>query len=215
MSKKVEKKISIEIGEGQAENLAWLFGLGKAFSAPLRIAIAGMLAANPQQIFLVADLAQSFGVKPEQLEKDLRQLAEAEIILISQEAILPGKREPQVSAVAFNAAYSGKMPGAVATLSHINNQIQPKEYKPLDEREKFLQTFFKGKQLVAFPAQPKRQIWAIEEVSKVFEPERPYTEKAVDEILKEIYAEDHCTLRRYLVDLGFLTRENGIYRKIS
>jgi hypothetical protein len=214
MSKKADNKLNIEITEQHAENVAWLFGLTKAFSSPLRLALIGILAAKPQAVFLMADLAESLTLRPEQIEKDLRQLAEAGIIEIKEEAIPPGKREPQIRAVSFNQTYTGKMPAAIATLNHINNQVAPKEYKPLDEREKFLQTFFKDKKLVAFPAQPKRQLWAIEEISRVFEPERTYTEKAVDEILKNIFEEDHCTLRRCLVDWGFLARENGIYRKV-
>ena len=53
----------------------------------------------------------------------------------------------------------------------------------------------------------------LEEIVRAFEPRRTYTEREVDAILKEIYAFDHCTVRRALVDLRFMQRENGVYWK--
>jgi hypothetical protein len=214
VSKKFENKLTVEITEKHAENVAWLFSLSKAFSSPVRLAVVGLLAANLKDTFSVTDIAQSLEIKPEQLEKDLGQLCEAGIILAVKEGIPEGERNPQIISVRFNLAYLAKIPNAVATMSHINNQIHPKESEPQDERAKFIQTFFKGKELLAFPTQFKRQVWAMEEISHAFSSEQEYTERAVDTILKEVYPEDHCTLRRFLVDLGYLTRENGIYRKV-
>jgi hypothetical protein len=45
-----------------------------------------------------------------------------------------------------------------------------------------------------------------------FAPGRSYPEREVDAILKEVFA-DHCTLRRALVDFGYLARAGGTYRR--
>ncbi|MDP9356578.1 MAG: DUF2087 domain-containing protein, partial [Chloroflexota bacterium] len=44
-----------------------------------------------------------------------------------------------------------------------------------------------------------------------FEPGREYPEKEVNAILRSAH-EDVATLRRDLVDFGFMVRANGIYR---
>jgi hypothetical protein len=67
--------------------------------------------------------------------------------------------------------------------------------------------------LLAWPRRFKRQYVVIEEISRRFEPGVDYTEGEVDAMLKEIYPPDHCTLRRYLVDLRFVYRAKGIYRR--
>ena len=50
----------------------------------------------------------------------------------------------------------------------------------------------------------------LDEVALAFEPGVRYSEPEVDAFLRDIFA-DHATLRRYLVDEGFLDRESGVY----
>jgi hypothetical protein len=48
-------------------------------------------------------------------------------------------------------------------------------------------------------------------VAQAFEPGRRYPEAAVDEILKQVF-DDHCVLRRYLVDEQFMSpTAAGVY----
>ena len=67
--------------------------------------------------------------------------------------------------------------------------------------------------LLSWPSRFKRQYILIEEIARRFEPGLDYTERQVDEMLRAIYPRDHCTLRRYLVDLRFVYRKDGIYRR--
>ena len=51
----------------------------------------------------------------------------------------------------------------------------------------------------------------LDQVAQAFEPGRKYPEAAVDEVLKAIF-DDHCALRRYLVDEAFMSRSAaGLY----
>lgn len=85
------------------------------------------------------------------------------------------------------------------------------ENEPPDFRAETLQKFMPEGRLLTWPTKFKRQYIVIEEISRRFAPGVEYTEREVDAILKEIYPPDHCTLRRYLVDLRFVYRRDGIY----
>ena len=76
-----------------------------------------------------------------------------------------------------------------------------------------LQQYMPDGTLLMWPSKFKRQYIIIEEISHRFEPGVEYTEREVDAMLKEIYPRDHCTLRRYLVDLRFVYRKDGVYRR--
>ncbi len=57
----------------------------------------------------------------------------------------------------------------------------------------------------------RRRRLLLDQVAQAFEPGRRYPESAVDEILKAVF-DDHCALRRYLVDESFLSRTAaGVY----
>ncbi len=87
------------------------------------------------------------------------------------------------------------------------------EETPPSFRDQVLMQYMPGGELLRWPSRFKRQYIIIEEVSRRFEPGVDYTEREVDAMLKEIYPRDHCTLRRYLVDLRFVHRKDGIYRR--
>ncbi len=84
---------------------------------------------------------------------------------------------------------------------------------PLDFRSKVLRQYLPEGKLLAWPSKFKRQYIVIEEIARRFDPGVDYTEREVDDLLKDIYASDHCTLRRYLVELRFVHRSGGIYRR--
>lgn len=56
-----------------------------------------------------------------------------------------------------------------------------------------------------FPSKEKKKIIILEEIMKNFSKGKIYTEKDINKILKRIY-EDNVTIRRYLIEYGFLDR---------
>src|SRR5262245_51738808 len=82
-----------------------------------------------------------------------------------------------------------------------------------DFRSEIIQRYMPDGKLLTWPGKFKRQYIIIEEISRRFEPGVDYTEREVNSILKDIFPHDHCTLRRYLVDLRFVSRKDGIYRR--
>lgn len=74
------------------------------------------------------------------------------------------------------------------------------------DREAVERAFIKDGRLTVMPTREKRRIIVIRILSERFERGRDYTEKQVNEIIKEFY-DDFPQLRRYLVSYGFLDRE--------
>jgi hypothetical protein len=77
------------------------------------------------------------------------------------------------------------------------------------EDQQILREHTLGRQLTHLPARQKKTLVVIRWLATFFEPERLYTEAEVNEVIKSVYAEDYVSLRRDLVDLGYLRRERG------
>ncbi len=78
-----------------------------------------------------------------------------------------------------------------------------------DENEKLLKNYFpKGPKgpIKTFAVREKHKLAILREIVKRFESSRIYSEKEINEILKTAY-EDFVTLRRYMIEYGFLERK--------
>ena len=74
-----------------------------------------------------------------------------------------------------------------------------------------LRAFIRDGKISALPAKRVRRRLLLDQVVQAFSPGRHYSEAAVDEVLKAIF-DDHCALRRYLVDEAFMSRTaSGTY----
>jgi hypothetical protein len=74
-----------------------------------------------------------------------------------------------------------------------------------------VRAFVRDGLITQFPVKRTRRRALLNEVAQAFEPGRRYPEADVDRVLKGMI-EDHCTLRRYLVDEEFLSRNTeGVY----
>jgi hypothetical protein len=78
-------------------------------------------------------------------------------------------------------------------------------------RAKVLRDFFDGERLKEIPAQRKRRVIVLQHVLKRFDPNRNYREPEVNEILRKVH-DDFATMRRELVDYGYMTRDRGVYQ---
>ena len=74
-----------------------------------------------------------------------------------------------------------------------------------------LRAFIRNGRIMAMPAKRTRRLLLLDQVAQAFEPGLRYPESAVNETLKAVF-DDHCVLRRYLVDEAFLSRTAaGVY----
>lgn len=76
------------------------------------------------------------------------------------------------------------------------------------ENEEILKNYFKSGldgPLSGFPKKEKRKIVILRQLAKLFREGQRYTEKEVNAVLKE-KLDDYVTLRRYLIEYGFMDR---------
>ena len=186
----------------QAENerVERLVGVFKALADPARLRILGAVAERPLK---GKDLSERLGLTPPTISHHMSRLVGAGLVTVRpdaqrrvyalDEAALRGLgREAAGRAGTEASAAAG---GAAADR----------------ERAKVLRDFFDGPRLKAIPAQRKKRVIILQRLVERFAPARDYPEKEVNALLREAH-EDVATLRRELVDYGFMTREAGVYR---
>jgi len=79
-------------------------------------------------------------------------------------------------------------------------------------RQKILSTFMSDGKIARMPAQLKKKLILVEEICRAFEIGKPYTEREMNIIIADHY-DDFCMVRRFFVDYGLFTRDNGVYFK--
>jgi hypothetical protein len=80
------------------------------------------------------------------------------------------------------------------------------------EQARVLRNFVEDGRLRSVPVRASQRRVVLEYVAGRFEERVDYTEREVNELLAR-YHDDYASLRRYLVDEGFLTRAAGVYRR--
>ncbi len=90
----------------------------------------------------------------------------------------------------------------------------PEEKRVRQGREKVVRTFFRNGALVQIPKQWRKRKIILEEFLAGFEPGKEYGEDEVNELIAPLYA-DYCTIRRMLVDQGYMTRSGEKYRRVE
>jgi hypothetical protein len=73
-----------------------------------------------------------------------------------------------------------------------------------------LRAFLPHGRLAQMPAQRTKRRIVLDHIARVFEPGVRYAERDVNTLLR-VFDDDYATLRRYLVDEGFLARAGGEY----
>ena len=103
----------------------------------------------------------------------------------------------------------------VARLKEIAREARPRE-APDDvgdvdrDTASVLRTFLRGGRLTQIPTQHSKRLVVLDHICRVFDIGVRYPEREVNVFLRAFHP-DTAALRRYLVDEGFLTRENNVY----
>ena len=75
-----------------------------------------------------------------------------------------------------------------------------------EEQVQIAAKYIKNGKLTKFPLKQKQKLIVLREITKQLEVGKNYSEKELNEVLGAIY-EDYVTIRRYLIEYGFLDRE--------
>ncbi|MEI7553634.1 MAG: metalloregulator ArsR/SmtB family transcription factor, partial [Verrucomicrobiota bacterium] len=81
-------------------------------------------------------------------------------------------------------------------------------------RKKVVASFFKHNILQQMPTQKKKRLIVLEHFARKFTPGVVYAEQDVTALIAPQYA-DYCTIRRELIDEGYLSRDGQRYRRLE
>lgn len=163
----------------------------KVIADETRLRILGLLAEKERT---GVELANTLGLTAPTVSHHMRKLTSA--------GIVTGTDDAQRVIYRLNAAL----------LRDVKRGDDPERAgsATADDREKTLRNFFDGERLKSIPAKRKQRVIILQKLVERFEPGRQYPEKEVNDLLRVAH-EDVATLRRELIDYGFMVRENGIY----
>jgi len=168
----------------------------QVFSNESRLKIIGYLANGDKS---VGELAELLDLKDPTVSHHLAELKGLGLVNVRADGNI---RIYQLNARALEAL--SKDIFAQPNLARLVDNRQ------LTEEERVLRTWVKNGRIVEIPAQEKKKQVLIRWVASQIDPERRWTEREFSEWLKQ-FNEDYAFLRRYLVDNGYMARENGIY----
>jgi DNA-binding transcriptional ArsR family regulator len=168
-----------------------LFLLFKALGDPARLRILGLLAERP---LAGHELADRLDLTPPTISHHMRRLVAARLVEVVPEA------QSRIYSLRTNAIRE-------ISTSVLNQRAAPQS----EEENAVLRAFFDGPRLRQIPASRKKRVLVLRRLLERFAPGRDYPEAEVNEMLREAH-DDVATLRRELVDYGFMARDRGIYR---
>ena len=179
----------------------------KALSDASRLRVVGLLASGRRMA--VEELAADLGLSPGTVVHHLKRLTQADLV----------RAHPRPPYVEYELrkerlAWIGAGLAAVGSDDEPDGLEEPgPDGRPRSAyTSKVLRGFFTNGRLESIPAQEKKRIVVLRFVAEtVFDPDRPYPEKEVNQRLAVLH-QDVAALRRYLVDHGFMQRAAGVYR---
>ncbi|TQR20497.1 DUF2087 domain-containing protein [Psychrobacillus vulpis] len=92
------------------------------------------------------------------------------------------------------------------TATMVDDRYNMTKEEQEDVEKKFFPKGIDGP-LIKFPKKEKQKLATLRVIIKRFDIEKIYSEKEINEVLKNVYA-DFVTLRRYLIEYGFLDRRD-------
>lgn len=185
--------------EDKNERLAALF---KALADPARLRILGTLAEQPRT---GRELAERLALTPPTISHHMARLTAAGLVKVGvveerRAYLLDRTVLRDLSRDAGNGAERDARRAPLATGTEEDA-----------ERAKVIRDFFVGERLKQIPAQRRKRVVVLQHLLGRFAADRAYPEREVNDLLHPAH-EDVATLRRELVDYGFMTRRGGVYR---
>ena len=182
------------------EQFTRLLQFFQVFSNESRLRLIGHLANGERS---VGELAQLLNLKEPTVSHHLAELKEL--------GLVEARAEGNLRIYRLNTRVLETLSKDIFAQPNLAALVPRSE---LSEDERILRTWVKNGRLVDIPAQEKKKQVVIHWFAEQIDPERRWTEREFNQWLAQ-FNEDYATLRRYLVDGGYMARENGIYWRTS
>ena len=182
------------------EQFTRLLQFFQVFSNESRLRLIGHLANGERS---VGELAQLLNLKEPTVSHHLAELKEL--------GLVEARAEGNLRIYRLNTRVLEALSKDIFAQPNLAALVPRSE---LSEDERILRTWVKNGRLVDIPAQEKKKQVVIHWLAEQIDPERRWTEREFNQWLAQ-FNEDYATLRRYLVDGGYMARENGIYWRTS
>ncbi len=170
----------------------------KALSDGTRLMLVNALLEKPH---CVEDLAQRLRRAPSTISFHLRKLEEAGLVSKTKTQYYL-MYELRLDLLQMNLRDFIAIP--------VDGE-SPEQKRMQRYREKVARTFIRNQALIKIPKQWKKRRIILEEFLKKFESDKEYRENEVNERIMTLYP-DYCTIRRMLIDEGYMSRQGQIYR---
>jgi biotin operon repressor len=181
--------------------IADLARLLKVIADETRLRILGAIAERP---LTGKELAARLSLTPPTISHHMRKLTEAGVVVAESDA------QSQIYSLNTELLLASRR-APLGDPSTVPQRIG--EGIDADDvfRSKTIRDFFDGERLRTIPAQRKRRVIVLQHLVERFDPDQTYTEREVNDTLRLAH-DDVATLRRELVDYGFMKRDRGIYQ---
>ncbi len=179
----------------------------KALADESRMAILRSL--NEQEEYSVGDLAQRVELGEPTVSHHLARLREAGLVMLRATGNQRFYRVNKSGLARFKALVAtleqtpASQPLPVSDESWIDVLDWP------EEDRKVLRDYTRNGKLSQLPAKQKKMKVILHWLTTFFQPGVLYSEAEVNQIIKNVYEEDYVSLRRDLIDMGYLRRERG------
>lgn len=179
-----------------------LLAFFKALSDANRLKIIGVLAS---QAATVEQLAAALNLGASTVSHHLSRLSEV--------GLVSARADGYYSVYSLQTDVLEEMSRRLLKRENITRLAEDADIDAFDR--KVLREFLTPEgRLKAFPAQEKKLLVILRHVLQAFEPDRRYTEKEVNELIKERFHEDCASIRRHFIEYKFMSRENGVYWRL-
>lgn len=173
----------------------------KVIADETRLRILGALASRPLTGKEIAELLE---LTPPTISHHMRKLTDAGIVIAESDAQRQWYRLN--SDLLADSRRVPLKPEELSIPESVGDESDDARF-----RAKVVRDFFDGERLKEIPAQRKRRVIVLQYLMERFDPGRTYKESEINALLKPAH-EDVATLRRELIDYGYMERDRGIYQ---
>jgi ArsR family transcriptional regulator, arsenate/arsenite/antimonite-responsive transcriptional repressor len=170
----------------------------RALAHESRLRIVDALLPGPLS---VEDLAQRLDLAASTVSHHLKTLLAARLVV--------RKRDQYYAFFSIAEGWLDRPLRDLVSTTSVDKQAQID--RQLAGDVKILTRFFENGRLRVMPRQKKKRDLVLDFFAAGFEPDRTYAEREVNEVIRR-HHDDHCSIRRYLVDRGTLDRSGGQYQ---